>query len=167
MNKKTLALIGLVALLATAAVLFQFLGNNANAVQAQQLRKVQTKDALVYYEGSIIVSGVYHKKLRESEIGNFEAGRICFDVRGPSAKLIPRENDSRSPWFCFSNPSEASSAFKIPSSAPDSMCRIVGTATIQISKYVVNKAESEVHDTAHLDKVISATAPTFKPECSL
>ena len=153
-------------LLFAVSVLFQPLLATA-AEGPQQLRLVKIESPFSYYEGNVVVSGIYHEKIRESEIGNFEAGLICFSAEGPTEKLIPREHDSRSPWFCFSNTAEARAALKIPSNAPDGACYIVGTATVQISKYVVDKTMSEVHDTANLDKVIMFSKPTFKKECSV
>lgn len=151
--------------LALAAVLLWTDG--ANAASNQGFQKVKTDGPHVYYEGSAVVSGAYHEKIRASDIGNFEEGLICFSVHGLTERLIPREQDPRSPWFCFANTEKARSALRIPASAPGGTCIIYGKATVQISKYVVDKTESEVHDMAFLDKVVSFEKPTFRKECSV
>lgn len=143
-----------------------FLSASSSAVE-QTFRKVKATESHVYYEGTAVVSGAYHEKIRESEIGNFEAGLVCFSVIGPTGRLIPREQDPRSPWFCFSNTETARTSLKVPTEAPSGTCIIYGKATVQISKYVVDKRESEVHDVAFLDKVISLEKPTFRRECSV
>jgi hypothetical protein len=153
-----------------AAVLLSVLPHPLHATDTdtqQQLRLIKIEKPFAYYEGNVVVSGLYHEKLRESEIGNFEAGLICFSVKGPTERLIPRDRDPRSPWFCFSNTEKARAALRIPKEVPADTCYVVGTATVQISKYVVDKTDSEVHDTAKLDQVISFSSPTFKTECSL
>ncbi len=150
-----------------ALVFLFFALHSMGTAGAHGLRKVKTEGSHVYYEGSVIVSGAYHQQVRESEIGNYVAGLICFSVHGSTARLIPREKDSRSPWFCFSNAHTARTALKIPTEAPGGACIIYGKATVQISKYVVNRNESEVHDIAFLDKVISFDKPTFRKKCSI
>ncbi len=150
------------------ALVFLFIAlHSVGTTGAQGLRKVKTEGSHVYYEGTVIVSGAYHEQIRESEIGNYEAGLICFSVIGPTERLIPREKDSRSPWFCFSNTNKARTALKIPTETPTGTCIIYGKATVQISKYMVNRNESEVHDVAFLDKVISFDKPTFRKKCSV
>ncbi len=62
---------------------------------------------------------------------------------------------------------KARTALKIPAETPSGTCIIYGKATVQISKYMVNRNESEVHDVAFLDKVISFDKPTFRKECSV
>lgn len=156
-------------LLITGAVLstIAYAQEQTAITPSQELRLVKTEKSLSYYEGSVVVSGIYHEKIRESEIGNFEAGLICFTVQGPTIKFIPHEDDAGFPWFCFSNTAEARTALKMPRVAPDGTCYIVGTATVQISKYVANNYPSEVHDKANLDKVIVSDEASFKKECSL
>lgn len=141
--------------------------SSTDAESGQGFRLVKTEGSLAHYKGSAIVSGRYHEKLRESEIGNFEAGLICFSVKGETEKWIPRENDSRSPWFCFSNTADARSMLGFASKVPDGTCYVVGVATVQISEYVANRADTEVHDTAKLDRVIGFEKPDFKKECSI
>jgi hypothetical protein len=133
----------------------------------EKFRLVKIEKPFAYYEGNVVVSGYYHEQVGVGEIGmNFEKGLICFNVKGPTEKLIPREQDSRSPWFCFSNTEKARAELKVSGQAPEGTCFIFGKATVQISKYVVDKTESEVHDTANLDRVISFEKPVFRKECS-
>jgi hypothetical protein len=127
--------------------------------------KAKTNGTFIHYEGSAIVSGAYHVELRD-EGDSTELGFVCFSVHGPTERFIPRENDWRNAWFCFANTAKARAALKIPSKVPPGTCIIYGKATVQISKYIVNRCESECHDSAVLDKVISYEKPTFRKECN-
>jgi hypothetical protein len=146
-----------------------FLGSSWESEAAERKFKlVKIERPFTYYEGSVVVSGFYHEQVGVGEIGvNFEKGLICFSVKGPTEILIPRNQDSRSPWFCFSNTEKARAELKVSGQAPEGTCFIFGKATVQISKYVVDKTESEVHDTANLDRVISFEKPVFRKECSM
>lgn len=81
----------------------------------------------------------------------------CFYPNDETGYLIPRDpnlygpnsGDHRMTWFCFSNQDEA----KVMLGITDDIETHLGTATIQVSEYVVDRAESEVWDTAQLDAV--------------
>jgi hypothetical protein len=141
-------------LIATSFVLFPLL---AVAYGGKGFQLIRSEGDLFYYEGNIAVSGTYSWQLNE-----IEQGALCFFVKGPTEKLIPREHDSRMPWFCFSNDREAKIAFNIPSSVPKGVCEFSGQATIRISEYVVNRMQSSVHDTAKLEEIVSRTDPALK-----
>lgn len=151
------------------ALLLFFGGMTAScAASTDQLKLIKRDQHRAHYEGSIVVSGIYHEQIRRSEMLNYEKGLICFSVRGETERLVPREkNDSRSPWFCFTNTADARAALKVPSKAPEGTCYIIGAATVQISNYAANTYPSEVHDKARLDKVITVDKASFKKECSL
>lgn len=127
-------------------------------------RKVRTEETDIYYEGSVIVSGIYRVQTIDDGIGS-EYGLVCFSVHGPTEHLIPREGDNRTPWFCFSNTARALSALRIPDRVPWGTCIIHGKATVKISNYHVVKSASEVHDEAILVRVISYEKPRFRREC--
>jgi len=128
-------------------------------INASPLSKMNSEGYLTYYEGSITVSGEYFQDERDPFISS-----VCFYPKGPSALLIPRENDNRVPWFCFSNNELAMHLFKMPASPSGQICRHEGVATVQISNYVVNKLPSEVSDIAKLDKLLSSEKASTK-EC--
>ena len=154
----------------TLVVLFLFLliSNAAMSEEKQKLKLIKTEGEFSYYEGSIIVSGVFHEQVGVGDGGkNFEKGLVCFSVVGSTEKLIPREQDPRDAWFCFSNTGNARALFRISGNTPKDACFVLGKATVQISKYVVNRTASEVHDTAILDRVIYSEKPIFRKECSV
>ncbi len=121
---------------------------------------MKQEKGLVYYEGKIIISGKY---LLYPPDDAFLDGLLCFDADKETGYLIPREQqfyggvepqlDSRAPWFCFSN-KEAVKSFFSPQSLPSPKCNY-GTAAVEISNYIVTLWETEAHDTAKLEKVIS------------
>ena len=145
-------------LIATSFVLLPLL---AMASGGKGFLPIRSEGDLFYYEGNVTISGTYSWQLNE-----IEQGALCFFVKGPTEKFIPREHDSRMPWFCFSNDREAKKAFKIPSSVPQGVCEFSGQATIRISEYVVNRAQSSAHDTARLEEIVSRTNPVLK-QCEL
>ncbi len=159
-----------VSLQIALTVISLLLLGHTDAIEAeeQKFKLIKIERPFAYYEGNVVVSGFYHEQVGMSEIGvNFEEGLICFSVKGPTEKLIPRDQDSRSPWFCFSNTEKARAELKVSGQVPEGTCVIFGKATVQISKYVVDRTESEVHDTANLESVISFEKPDFRKECSM
>lgn len=146
------------------SILFCFTSISESAENKKEFHKIKSDESYVYYEGSVIVQGAYHVQVIEDNVGS-EYGLVCFSVHGPTERYIPRENDSRNAWFCFKNTAKARSAMSIPTTVPPSTCIIYGEATVQISKYIVNRCESECHDEATLDKVIKYEKPTFRKEC--
>ena len=147
-------------------IIFGIVSNNVGAEGKKGFHKVKSDERFDYYEGSAIVSGAYHMKLRD-EGDSSEAGLVCFFVHGPTERLIPRENDTRPPWFCFTNTARARSELRIPKNFPPGICTIYGKATVKISEYTVDSAASDVHDSAILDKVITYEKPTFSKECDV
>lgn len=163
--KKKLSLLTVLIILLIVTTIF-LLAAVVSAERKEGFQKAKTKGSFVYYEGSAIVSGAYHVQIEDDGIGS-EAGLVCFSVHGSTERLIPREQDSRSPWFCFTNTAKARSALKIPKNTPPDTCIIYGKATVQISKYIADRCESECHDEAILDRVISYEKPTFRKECNV
>ena len=126
------------------------------------LTKIKDDGRYVYYSGSITVSGNYRELLPETLLG----GELCFYPDSETGYLIPRDpnlwgegnGDGRAPWFCFKNQDKAKEMFGINDTEifSDKTIECVGgKAVIIVSNYVVNKSESEVFDTANLDRIIS------------
>lgn len=115
----------------------------------------EDKDS-VYYEGEITISGKYTES--NPELG-FMGGNLCFYADTETGNLIPRDaEDSRIPFFCFSNQETAKQMLGINDKEifVDSTVECVeGNATISVSNYVLTKIEGAVWDTAKLEKVIS------------
>jgi hypothetical protein len=127
------------------------------STSSHSLSKIKTEGELTYYQGAIVVSGVFKLNTQDE----FQSG-VCFVPKGTTAKLIPRENDKRMAWFCFSNNEVALQLLNINEKQSHGMCKFEGAATIQISDYIVDKTESEVSDLAKLVKVISSEKPRTK-----
>lgn len=126
------------------------------------LTKIKDDGRFVSYSGSITVSGNYQELYPETLLG----GELCFYPDNETGYLIPRDpnlwgpgnGDTRTPWFCFNNQDKAKEIFGINDTkifSDKTVECIQGRATVQVSNYVVDKLESEVFDTANLDKIIS------------
>ena len=99
------------------------------------------------YTGQITVSGKYSRHFDDEVMGD----SVCFDVNGPTAKLIPRKKgDERGPWFCFRNQATALKTFKIPKKPAKGYCEYRGKATVTVNQYSVYREESEGSDMAQL-----------------
>ena len=102
------------------------------------------------YTGQITVSGKYSRHFDDEVMGD----SVCFDVNGPTAKLIPRKKgDERNTWFCFRNQQTAVNTFKIAKKPGNRHCGYEGTATVTIKQYSVY---TEISDGADLAQLISA-----------
>lgn len=141
--------------------------NNASNPKDQDaqtpLQKIKEEGKHVYYSGKITVSGTYRELYGNSPSAN----TLCFYTDEAAGYLIPRSEDTRTPWFCFSNQSQAEEMLGIDEKAimkNATIKCISGKATIEVSNYIVNKLEGEAWDTANLDKVISKE--TYKTSCS-
>ena len=99
------------------------------------------------YSGQITVSGKYSRHFDDEVMGD----SVCFDVNGPTAKLIPRKKgDERSPWFCFRNQATALKTFKIPKKPAKGYCEYRGKAMVTVNQYSVYREASEGSDMAQL-----------------
>lgn len=119
----------------------------------------------IEYTGTATVSGTFQDYLREPAI---RGQIVCFFPDATTENLIPRtEGDDRKTWFCFDNQNPAKEMLGIDEKKlwfdeNESIKCVEGTATIEISKYIVPKIEGAVWDTATLDKVISKTELSTK-----
>ncbi|MFN4341194.1 MAG: hypothetical protein ACK4FE_04060 [Azonexus sp.] len=143
----------LVALLAASV------GVNAKSMPRQHLVKTNTKGDLVYYSGRVTLSGTIERRT-DDDSTEMIGDQVCMFPEKGSAKVIPRgADDSRDPWFCFSNRIAAMKQLQVPNQKPKGACGYRLKATVQVTDYVVNLAESEVFDTARLIQVVSRGAP--------
>lgn len=127
------------------------------------LVKLRDDGRRVFYSGAITVSGKYQEYPPETMMG----GELCFYADEKTGYLIPRdpnlrgaggEGDGRIPWFCFNDQEKVKKLFGVDDKAifrDKKIECIQGEATVEVSNYVVDKLESEVFDTADLDKIIS------------
>jgi len=126
-----------------------------DTAQTTTLVETNREGTMVYYSGSITVSGTYKEYRPDTLIGE----TLCFYPDEETAYLIPRsEEDSRIAWFCFSNQETAKELFEINEAeafADETVEYIEGTATVTVSDYTVNLLEAAVYDTAQLDTLIS------------
>lgn len=125
---------------------------------AQKLVKEYQNGFLVHYKGTITVSGEFSRYTDPDSL-NIMGDTLCFYPKGPSAKLIPRVNDSRSPWFCFANAKQAMQILKVPTQISKKNCGYQGKAELTVTRYIADRAETSTHDTAQLVRVISSTKP--------
>ena len=127
----------------------------------------KTSGELVFYSGTITVSGKYRWRFDENSL-MFDGNSICFDVDQATSSLIPRiGQDKRSAWFCFSNREDAMKLLRIPKNFPSDYCGFTGNATIEITDYVANLAQHAVHDYARLVRASSSgpSQPFICKEC--
>jgi hypothetical protein len=133
-----------------------------SAEQSIGFRKQREKGSLVYYSGAAIVEGKFSyssTKEDQERIGD----QVCFYPTKKDGKLIPREDDQRMPWFCFTDTRQAKELLGISELIKNpEVCNVTGQATIEIRNYVVDKAETGTNDTAELVRVIekSGGSPT-------
>lgn len=129
---------------------------NANAIvqPAPVFKKLKQEGALVYYSGSATLQGEFWYPISNSErevIGD----QLCFDVPDPQSKLIPREaDDQRSTWFCFKDTQQAIKQLGLTELAKQKVCELRGTATVEVTNYVVDKEQTDTNDRAELVAVI-------------
>ncbi|MBL8329706.1 MAG: hypothetical protein JNJ71_12705 [Rubrivivax sp.] len=101
------------------------------------------------YKGRVQLSGEVVRNTDKETVDQF-GDYVCFVVKGESARLIPRDDDNRAPWFCFSNEEAAFKALRLPAQARKGSCGYRVPAEIVVTDYVVAMLESAVADNARL-----------------
>jgi hypothetical protein len=104
---------------------------------------------LHYYKGTVLLEGVVERRL-DKETMELTGDNLCFVVSATSRAKIPRDNDERAAWFCFTERDAAVRALRLPSAPARGSCGYRMPATVIVGGYVVNRQESEVFDTASL-----------------
>ncbi|MCL2076746.1 MAG: hypothetical protein FWH15_10030 [Betaproteobacteria bacterium] len=140
-------------------MLFLFAMLCAGVKASESLVRESQEGNLVFYTGSVTLSGEFTRRTDRLTL-ELLGDKLCFSAVGVSAKLIPREDDSRAPWFCFSNGQEAMQMLQVPASKPpEGKCGYSGEATLTVTRYIADRNESCVSDMAQLIDVIASTMP--------
>jgi hypothetical protein len=67
------------------------------------------------------------------------------------------------PWFCFKDSKRAKDLLGMSELLKNpAVCNVSGNAAVEISNYIVDKAETNTNDMADLIKVIKKSEPTTK-----
>jgi hypothetical protein len=97
----------------------------------------------VSFRGELTVTGEYRPHFDYPEVKE-----PCFWVDAADSEKLPRiDFDTRKPWFCFSNSSDA---IRLLGAVGDTI-----HATIVVDDYVTYIAQSDVWDVARLVRVVS------------
>lgn len=117
-------------------------------------KKMKQEGSLVYYSGTTSLEGEFWYPISVSEremIGD----QICFNVAEQDAHKIPRDSDdTRSPWFCFKDTQTVVREFGLTEFAKLEVCELKGKASIEVTNYVVDKAQTDTNDVAELVKLV-------------
>jgi len=134
-----------------------------SADQAVGFKKINQKGSHFYYSGKVILEGEYRYS-KSDEDQEVIGDQVCFHPSKKDGKLIPRDNDDhRSPWFCFENTQQAKNLLDLSDLLKNpKVCEVSGVVTVEITNYVVDKAETETNDIAYLVKIIKKSKPKTK-----
>ncbi|WP_059487217.1 hypothetical protein [Burkholderia ubonensis] len=102
----------------------------------------------------VTLSGQYAVDYDDEAIGS----DVWFTEDDASAKRLP-DRSQRSGVLVFTNQADAVRRLRIPVERPDGICRLEGTAKIEIRDLETTCPGQEAPDHAVLEKVISASAP--------
>lgn len=106
------------------------------------------------YSGSASVSGRFERR-QDAETLDWRGDRICFFPDAETRRQLPADALSRStPRFCFSNHRAAATQLRLAAAPAAGSCGVTGTATVSISRYVVESGSGDLFDQAWLDKVL-------------
>lgn len=121
-------------------------------VVAAGFKEVGRDGRYVEYQGELTLTGRF-ERLQDSITLDWRGDRVCFYPDTTQAKLLPRVFASNKPaMFCFNNTRSAINALGLPPQPPAGACGMVGTATVDISRYVVENGMGETYDLATLVK---------------
>ena len=105
------------------------------------------------FRGSALLKGRYAYSRSNETFGEILAFHVDEDSRD---RLPTLPNDTREPWFVFTNHAEALRLFGIPEDADE----VSGEAAVVIDEYFVHYDYKEVYNTARL---IEAYVPAARP----
>jgi hypothetical protein len=121
-------------------------------VMAAGFKEVDRDGRYVEYQGELTLSGRF-ERLQDSITLDWRGDRVCFFPDAAQAKLLPRAFATNKPaMFCFNNTRFAISTLGLPPQPPANECGMTGTATVSISRYVVENGVGETYDLATLVK---------------
>lgn len=106
------------------------------------------------YTGVANISGRFERR-QDAETLDWRGDRICFYPDAETRKILPEEAQSHQNLrFCFSNHRAAAVQLKLAGQPTPGNCGFTGTATVAISRYVVESGDGDLYDQAWLDKVM-------------
>lgn len=124
----------------------------ATPVIASGFREVSRDGRYVEYQGSLTLGGRF-ERLQDSITLDWRGDRVCFFPTAAQVKQLPRAFAASKPaMFCFNNTRAAIQALGLPPQPPAGACGMAGTATVSISRYVVENGMGETYDLATLVK---------------
>lgn len=124
----------------------------AAPVLASPFREVGRDGRYVEYQGELTLSGRF-ERLQDSITLDWRGDRVCFFPDATGLKQLPRAFATNKPaMFCFANTRSSITALGLPPQPPAGACGMTGTATVGISRYVVENGMGETYDLATLVK---------------
>lgn len=124
----------------------------AAPVLADVFREVSRDGRYVEYQGDMSLNGRF-ERLQDSITLDWRGDRVCFFPEPAQAKQLPHAFPTNKPaMFCFSNTRFAIASLGLPAQPPSGACGMVGNATVNISRYVVENGMGETYDLATLVK---------------
>jgi hypothetical protein len=126
---------------------------------ADGFRFVERDGRQAEYEGSLKMSGHFERRL-DAETLDWRGDRICFYPDNAALAKLPNDAVAKAnSSFCFSNHRTATEQLHVAVVSPTaSGCGVSGTATIQVSHYIVESGGT--FDQAALDRVDSLGTTT-------
>jgi len=126
-------------------------------VMANPFKEVSRDGRYVEYQGGLTLKGRFDR-LQDATTLDWRGDRVCFFPEAEDARQLPRAFSSSKPaMFCFSNTRAAIAALGLPSQPPAGACGMTGTATVSISRYVVENGMGETYDLATLVKAVNVS----------
>lgn len=117
-------------------------------VFAAGFKEVSRDGRYVEYQGELTLNGRF-ERLQDSITLDWRGDRVCFYPDAAQVKLLPRAFASNKPaMFCFTNTRSTIAALGLPPQPPAGACGMAGTATVSISRYVVENGMGETYDLA-------------------
>lgn len=105
------------------------------------------------YDGTLTLGGRFERR-QDAETLDWRGDRVCFFPEAEAVKKLPRSFPTNKPaMFCFSNSRSAVALLKLPAVPATGFCGFSGTATVTISRYVVENGIGETYDLAMLGQV--------------
>lgn len=126
----------------------------STAVHAEAFKLVSRDGRQAEYAGSLSLSGRFERR-QDAETLDWRGDRVCFFPEAAAASQLPSEAAARgNARFCFSNHRAATDQLRLVAQPAVGSCGVTGTATVSISRYVVESGDGDIFDQAWLDKVL-------------
>lgn len=129
----------------------------AAPVMANPFKEVGRDGRYVEYQGELTLKGRF-ERLQDSITLDWRGDRVCFFPDAESTRQLPRAFSSSKPaMFCFANTRGAIAQLGLPSAPAAGACGMTGTASVSISRYVVENGMGETYDLATLTKAANVS----------